>query len=424
VNLTFLMLAALLIVAAMAMLLRPWQRRAVLAAADGNGLNTALYREQLAELGREHVAGSLSDADFQQARTELERRLLDDVASADQAPAAQPADARLGQNTAWVLAAVLPLAAAGLYLVLGTPAALSPQPVAAANQGPSAAQVEAMVAKLAARLAQQPNDPKGWGMLGRSYHAMGRMDEAAKAFEHVGPSLQGNATLLSDYADVLASLAGGKLAGRPSELIAQALRVAPDFPMAVELAAAAAAQRNDKAGALGHWAHLLKLLPPESDDARWVQLQIAALQGQGASATAQASVAKPAADQTAPPDGTAQASVPGAEAITGHVSLAPALAAQFKPEATLFLFVRNAQGSRMPLAIQRLTASQLPLDFKLDDSQAMNPSARLSGALQVVVEARISLSGKAMPEAGDLYGQSAVIKPGAKGLKIVIDQVR
>jgi len=110
--------------------------------------------------------------------------------------------------------------------------------------------------------------------------------------------------------------------------------------------------------------------------------------------------------------------------VTGHVSLAPALASKVNAGDTLFLFARAEQGSRMPLAILRLTANQLPMDFKLDDSLAMSPNARLSGAQKIVVEVRVSRSGNAMPAAGDLYGTSPVIAPGAHGLQIVIDQVR
>jgi cytochrome c-type biogenesis protein CcmH len=279
---------------------------------------------------------------------------------------------------------------------------MQPKADTAANQTITDQQVEQMVARLAAKLDKQPNDPKGWAMLGRSYHTMGRAADAVKAFEHVGPALLSDATLLATYADALASVAGGKLMGRPTDIIEQALLVDPDHPMALELAAAAAAQRKDTVAAAGYWAHLLKRLPPDSDDARWVQSQLAALQS----------------------DASAAPSKAAPEAVTGHVSLAPALASKVNAGDTLFLFARAEQGSRMPLAILRLTANQLPMDFKLDDSLAMSPNARLSGAQKIVVEVRVSRSGNAMPAAGDLYGTSPVIAPGAHGLQIVIDQVR
>jgi cytochrome c-type biogenesis protein CcmH len=416
VSIEFLCLAAALIVGTLALLLRPWQRRASGAASDAATLNAALYREQLAELENERTAGTLAESDATQARDELERRLLEDVSASEQTAAGTTASSvamATGHRTAWVLSLILPVAAAGLYYKLGTPQAMQPQADVAASQTITDQQVEQMVVRLAAKLAKQPDDPKGWAMLGRSYHTMGRAADAVKAFEHVGPALLTDATLLATYADALASVSGGKLAGRPTDIIEQALLVDPDHPMALELAAAAAAQRKDSVAAAGYWTHLLKRLPPDSDDARWVQSQLAALQSDAkpvASTQAQKGTAEPSSS-TAP------------EAVTGHVSLAPALASKVNAGDTLFLFARAEQGSRMPLAILRLTANQLPMDFKLDDSLAMSPNARLSGAQKIVVEARVSRSGNAMPAAGDLYGMSPVITPGAHGLQIVIDQV-
>jgi cytochrome c-type biogenesis protein CcmH len=77
----------------------------------------------------------------------------------------------------------------------------------------------------------------------------------------------------------------------------------------------------------------------------------------------------------------------------------------------------------MPLAVLRTTAGELPRNFTLDDSMAMAPAARLSGASEVVVEARISKTGSATPSPGDLQGDSGVVKPGAHDVSIVIDQI-
>jgi cytochrome c-type biogenesis protein CcmH len=90
----------------------------------------------------------------------------------------------------------------------------------------------------------------------------------------------------------------------------------------------------------------------------------------------------------------------------------------------LFVFARPAEGSRMPLAIVRAKAGELPYEFRLDDSQAMTANARLSGQAQVVVGARISKTGNAMAQPGDLFGASSPVAPGASGLALVIDQVQ
>jgi cytochrome c-type biogenesis protein CcmH len=109
--------------------------------------------------------------------------------------------------------------------------------------------------------------------------------------------------------------------------------------------------------------------------------------------------------------------------VAGRIELAPALAARAAPDDTVFIFARPAEGARMPLAILKKKVRDLPLDFRLDDSLAMSPAARLSGATRVVVGARVSKSGQAMPQPGDLEGHSAAIAPGQQGLKIVIGEV-
>lgn len=390
----FILAASALLVAALLLLLRPWRKpNTQTPEAPRAQIVASLYRDALSEIERDRANGLLSDADHAQARAEIERRVLED--SAGDAPMAAPST---GRGITWaVLAGSLPIAAVALYVALGTPAALDERAV----RGVTAADVEQMVAGLAARLEDQPDDPKGWAMLARSYRMMQRFPQAARAFERIGPTLEQDPDLLAAYADVLGMLAGGELEGRPSELLNRALKLAPDHPLALSLAATAATRRQDKPTALALWRRLEALLPPGSEDAGWVQQQVAALQaGTG---------------------GNAQA--PG-QSISGRVSLAPQLAGAVNPNDTLFIFARAAQGSRMPLAILRKKAGDLPLEFHLDDSLAMNPAAKLSSAAQVVVEARISKSGQATPSKGDLFVASEPLAPGASGLALRIDRVR
>ena len=304
----------------------------------------------------------------------------------------------LGRGTTLSLAIGVPLMALGGYALLGTPAALLAPP-ATVNAAHETSEIGRMVAGLAARLQANPDDPKGWAMLGRSYHAMGRMADAQAAFEHVGPALHQDATLLADYADVLASLAAGQLEGRPLELATAALRLDPEHPMALSLVATAAYRRNDFAQAATHWQRLLKQLPPESEDARWL---VKTLAGMGTPLAA--------------PDAVA------GKAVSGVVSLSPALSAQVRPSDTVFVFARAIEGSRVPLAVQRARASELPLAFRLDDSMAMSPQYVLSGARRVRIEARVSRTGEAAPAAGDLVGESEPVAPGETRVALTIDR--
>ncbi len=429
----FLFAAIALIGLTVLLLLRPWKSgRAQADATTTRDLNTRLYRDQLAELDRDLAIGTLAPVDHAQARADLQRRLLEDAAQGETADAAPGT-----RRTSLVLAIALPVAAAGLYAWLGAPAALVPQAPPPVAGAPTAGQVEQMVADLAARLEKNPDDPKGWSILARSYHAMGRFAEAEAAFGRIGPGLERDPVLLADYADTLAERAGGRLEGKPMELVHAALRLDPDNGMALSLAATAAYQRQDFAQAATYWQRLLPKLPPESDEAKWLQKMLASIAapgGPGASASAAASAATATttaaatASTAAPPaplqGTTAAAADAGAEAISGTVTLAPQLLDAVRPGDTVFVFARAVDGGRMPLAVQRARVADLPLKFKLDDAMAMSPQSRISGAAAVRIEARVSRSGNATPESGDLHGSSAPVKPGASGVDLKIDQVR
>lgn len=405
----FVLAAAVLVAVTLLLLLRPWRRTPAADVASTPEINAGIYRDQLQELDRDLAAGTLSADDHAQARAELQRRLLDDAGNGD-TKAGSPFGMRY---TALALVLLMPLGAAGLYTVLGTPAALDP----AATREPTRQDVEKMVSDLAARMEKNPGDTKGWVVLARSYRAMNRLPEAENAFNKIGDALYQNATLLAEYGDVLATRAMGNFDGKPMEMVERALKLEPENPMALSLAATAAYNRNDFAKAIAYWEQLLKIVPPDSEDANWLTQAIAKTREQTA-----APAANPPVAATSKPK-AAGAAVAGA-AVTGRVSLAPALAAKVQPGDTVFIFARNPQGSRMPLAVLRAKASELPLDFQLDDSMAMSPEFKLSSATEVRIEARISKSGSATPGPGDLIGVGPVVKPGASKVVVQIDQAR
>lgn len=293
----FLFAAMSLIAVTMLMLLRPWQQRSSENDASLREINAGIYRDQLVELDRDLAAGTLAQADHAQARDELQRRLLQDTAPA----ATSNPPAKAARHTTLLIALAVPLAAAGLYAQLGAPAALLPQTqqqaqAAADAHSGNAPDIDKMVAALAARLEQNPGDTKGWAMLARSYHAMGRITEAQAAFARIGDDLQKDPALLSAYADVLATQANGNIEGQPLQLVKTALELDPDYPMALSLAATAAYKRKDFPEAARHWQRLLKQLPPDSDDAKWLQktlAEIGAAPGAAGSSPLAGQVARP-----------------------------------------------------------------------------------------------------------------------------------
>ena len=321
---------------------------------------------------------------------------------------------------------VLVLLAAG-YLLVGAPLALDPS-VRTAASDPGAEityeQIEAMTQKLADRLKQQPDDPVGWAMLGRSYAVLGRHADALPAFKQALVLKPDDPNLLTDYADALAVVNGRNLEGEPGKLIARALEIDPGNLKALSLAGTAAYLRKDFAGALHHWDKLAQLAP-ESDFVRQIQRGIDEARRQAGTSAPAAQMrapgmSPPAAQATAP--GVA-ASAAGVASVSGTVTLAKQLAGKATPDDTVYVFARAAEGPRVPLAILRKQVKDLPLRFTLDDSMAMSPAAKLSGAPKVIVGARISKSGGALAQPGDLQGLSAPVAVGSSGLVIEIGQI-
>lgn len=273
---------------------------------------------------------------------------------------------------------------------------------------------------LEAKVAQNPSDGESLLLLARTYGEMGRYGEAVKAYEKLTEFVNDEAWIWADYADMLAMVHGQKLAGPPSKLIDKALALDPNHPKSLALAGSAAMERGDYPAAIRHWEKLLKGLPPASEDAKMIE---GGLQ-QARSFLAQSKgMRAPMLEQIAPAQESKQAASGGKERISGTVTLSAALKGKTSPTDTLFVLARAAQGPKMPLAIMRKQVRDLPLEFSLDDGMAMMPQMKLSNFDEVVIVARVSKSGNAMPESGDLQGTSKPLKPGRDGLKITIDTV-
>ena len=266
----FIALATLLTLLVVAWMVRPLLRTAASGGVSSQRLNAAIYREQLQALDKDLVNGAISPADHEATRDELQLRLLDDTQEPQAAVSASPTALWSPRRTASMLAVLLPLLSAGTYWWLGNPAALNPVKAQAVNQE----QIEQMVQSLAARQQANPENLEGWAMLGRSYSVMGRLAEAEDAFNKAGDALNQNPALLVDFAEVLAQRADNRMAGRPLELVKQALAIDPQNASALMMLGVDAYQRSDFAGAVEQWEKLLTLLEPGSSDAQTTQLNI------------------------------------------------------------------------------------------------------------------------------------------------------
>jgi cytochrome c-type biogenesis protein CcmH len=423
----FVLLAALLAALALGFLLVPLLRSRGRAAQDNRAeSNATIYRNQLAELEAERAQGLLSEARVAESRAEIERRLAEDLASGESGTSA----ARTSwQGTRLAIAIALglglPIVAVGLYALVGTPSALDPsaaQQNAGGGHEVTPQQIEAMVDQLAARLAQQPNNPEGWMMLARSQAVLGHYAESAKAYAKAIEYGGKNASVLADYADVLAMAKGRDLRGEPYRLIQEALELDPDHVKALALAGTAEFHMGHYDAAIGYWERLMKKLPPDSPLAEGVRSGLETARersGRPPLAAAQPPVTAP----SGAPSASAPPAASGAEAIQGVVMLDSGLAASVKPDDVVFVLARAAQGPRMPLAVKRIAVRDLPYAFRLDDSMAMAPGAKLSLFPRVVVTARVSRAGSAAPQKGDLEGRSDPIAPGSSGVEVTISKV-
>lgn len=243
--------------------------------------NVEVYRDQLAELEREHSSGLVSDEQYQQDRQEYEHRLLEDVAIVSQ-PAVNNSAKSLSntRSLAYILAMALPVVAVVFYLRVGHPSALSATPAPAGRSTATAPQppaedgsfsperIEANVAALAKRLEQTPDDVSGWTMLGRSYSSLGKYSEASAAYKKASELKPDDADLLADYAFTLAMASNKKLAGEPAQIVARALKIDPENPKALELSGSVAYEANDFQLAIKHWQKLLNKTSPDSEIGR------------------------------------------------------------------------------------------------------------------------------------------------------------
>jgi cytochrome c-type biogenesis protein CcmH len=396
--------SALLALAALGVLLRPLiaRRRG---GVSRDVLNAAVYRDQMRELDADLAAGTLAKADHERSRHELERRLLEDVQGSGSANKRQIPERPGGRGSLFIVSSIaLPVLALGIYLATGNPRAVDPAQREA--KGIGAAQIEAMVQKLSDRLEQNPEDVEGWKMLGRSYTVLGRFPEAVTAYSKAAMRAPRDPQLLADLAEVLAMARGEKLRGEPEELLLRALQLDPKNLKALALAGSAAFERNDFRGAARLWERMLPLVPADSEDARTIQAKVD---------EARAQVRNKGAAKQDP------AKKDGAKVLRGVVTLSPKLAAQASPDDTVFIFARAAEGPPMPLAVLRKRVRDLPAKFSLDDSMAMAPGMKLSGFPRVVIGARVSKSGNATPQPGDLQGQSGVVANTAGDVSVLID---
>lgn len=415
----FWIVCAVLLVIALLFVARPlWRATASNNDVLRDAANLEILRDQSAELGADLRNGLLTPEAYEQGKRELQARLLEEVKTTGQGEKLAHNPAR---KLAITLVLLLPLFVVPFYFVVGNTKALLPQEEMAVADGFGVIRSEAALLELEKKMERLPENPDGWLLLARSYSEMQRFPDAVRAYGNLVKLVPDEAQLWANYADAAAMNNNQSLLGEPTKYLNKALELDPNNTSARALSGSAAMERGDYYAAAMHWQKLVDLLPPDYPDVQMIHegikqaKEFLSMQKGGRQKLAQLEKMKGAAP-------VQQAADP-ALAIGGRAALNPELAKMVSPTDTVFILARAATGPKMPLAVLRKQVKDLPLEFTLDDSMAMQPELKLSGFGELVIVARVSKSGSPMAQPGDLEGSIQSVKPGSKNLSLVIDRV-
>lgn len=417
-TLFWILCASLLIVAMFFIVMPLWRASTNRNDVLRDAANLEILRDQSAELDSDLRNGLLTTEAYEQGKRELQSRLLDEVQGKHPAPLTHNPAKKL----AIFLAVLLPLFTIPLYLIIGNLNALHPQDEPALAAGFGTLRSEAALQEMEKKMERLPENPDGWLLLARSYAELERYADAVRCYANLVKLVPNEAQVWADYADAKAMTNNQSLIGEPTKYLDKAIALDGNNTSARALAGSAAMERGDYAAAVIHWQKLLELLPADYPDIAMIEQGVAqakqflAMQPGGKQKLAQIEAAHKA-------NAPQQQSADPALAISGKVTLASALAGKVSPEDTIFILARAAEGPKMPLAVLRKQVKDLPLQFTLDDTMAMQPQLKLSGFDRVVIVARISKSGSPMSQSGDLEGSIEGVTPGSKQLDLRIDKL-
>lgn len=392
---SFIIAAFLLLVLVLLLLLRPYLFGGSNEGTSRRQMNASIYREELDKLEAEHAAGLINAQEYEMSHAELRQRLFQDTHEEDD-------KAVMGSTKKVVigLSIFITLLSAGLYFSVGDVVRVAQQN----NQPPMNQEaVEKMVADFAVKMEKDPGNLKGWAMLARSYRILGRSEDAANAYSRAGSFVDSDPELLAEYADTLATNANGNFAGKPLQLIQKSLKLDPNNPLALWLLGTASFTSGNYKAAVQTWETLAKLLPPGSDEARAIQESIAEARSKGGLSNT--------------------TSIASNKGVSGKIDLAADLKSKVKPSDTVMVIARQP-GERMPVAVLKMPVAEFPMSFILGDAAAMNPSMPISKFSEVSIEVRISKTGMAKPEPGDLVSTPKTVKVGANQIQVLVDQIR
>jgi cytochrome c-type biogenesis protein CcmH len=393
---------------------------------ERDSTNVSIYQDQISELDNDLRNDILNQEQYNQSKYELQQRMMLDMPE-ESSISVVKINSKRSIATPVVLILLIPVLAISLYLLLGNTKAFLPQPAveqmelvdgALTSEDDGHQEISSMVDSLVKRLEKEPDDLEGWNMLGRTYAIMGRFNEARDIYAKLLAKSPDSPEALVNYADVYAMTQDGSLMGKPVELINKALSIDPKNPKALALAGTAKFEQGEFKQAAVYWEELLAIIPAESKLAQSVSGSIRQAKSLASNNQENVLITK----QQSPESDKNIAKKGSSPTISGVVNISPALSAKISPEDTLYIYARAKSGPKMPLAIVRLQAKDLPAKFTLKDGMGMNPNMKLTSFPEVIISARVTKSGKAVPANGDLQGFSEVVRIGDQNVNILIDR--
>ena len=376
---------------------------------DRQQQNIQIAREKKTLLDIQLAQTELNQSEYDEALRDLQASLAFDLEREEKSTEQQP-----GKWAAWFVFALLPILSVSLYLKLGEYRVIENPVLAevantrqAANQDMS---IEAMLDRVRQRLRDNPEDAEGWFILGRTLMSMQQIDEAVTAFQRTYELVGDEPGVMFTLADALALQNKGVLEGEPFRLVKRGLELSPRDPTGLWLAGLAAEQTKEYKLAHEYWRSMLPLISEDAESSAEVRRLLAILEKRDPSIEAVTTVAV----------------APAVASISLKVDLDVTLRDQAAPGDSVFVYAKAMQGPPMPLAVKKLTVSDLPANVSLSDSDAMMPTMKLSSFDQVIIGARISKSGNPVAQAGDLFVEMKSIdsKNPPSDLNLMINQVK
>jgi|TARA_B110000977_G_scaffold175402_1_gene230120 cytochrome c-type biogenesis protein CcmH len=388
----WIVVAALLLVGLACVILPVLSAPKDMLSTDRQQQNINIARDKKNGLDDQLSDASLTQAEYDNALVELQTSLALDLEKSELGKVNQK-----GKWVLWVLALALPMASIGLYFKVGEYQVIENPALAAIaqpnNQTPQIDMtLDQMVEVVRERLQKNPDDARGWFVLGKTMMEKGNFDQAVTAFQRT-LDLTGDqeSHVLFSLADALSMKNDGLMMGEPEAIIQQGLKVSPQDPTGLWLAGLAAEQRQDYKASFGYMVTLLPLVANSADSTSEVKRFIALLKDQDPTLVllAKESIQNPS--------------------VKISVSLADQFKTQVVSDNVVFIYAKAASGPPMPLAVKRLAVSDLPVMVELSDADAMMPSMMLSSFEDIIIGARVSKSGNPVAQPGDLYIETGTI---------------